>query len=39
VQFSYVKDVVESTDDLQAYAKENLPMDGSPLKKEEKNNK
>ena len=36
---SYVKDVVESTDDLQAYAKENLPMDGSPLKKEEKNNK
>ena len=33
---SYVKEVVENTDDLQAYAKENLSMDGSPLKKEEK---
>ena len=36
---SYVKDVVENTDDLQAYAKENLSMEGSPLKKEEKTNK
>lgn len=33
---SYVKNVVEKTDDLQAYAEENLSMDGSPLKKEEK---
>jgi uncharacterized membrane protein YkvI len=36
---SYVKDVVENTDDLQAYAKENLSMEGSPLKKEEKTDK
>ena len=36
---SYVKDVVENTDDLQTYAEENLSMKGSPLKKEEKNSK
>jgi len=28
--------MIKNTDDLQAYAKENLSMDGSPLKKEEK---
>jgi len=28
--------VVENTDDLQAFAKENLSLEGSPLKKEEK---
>ncbi|WP_303816058.1 hypothetical protein [Selenomonas ruminantium] len=33
---SYVKDVVENTDDLQTYAKENLSMEGSPLKKRKK---
>lgn len=36
---SYVKNVVENTDDLQTYAEENLSMKGSPLKKEEKNSK
>ena len=36
---SYVKDVVENTDDLQTYAEESLSMKGSPLKKEEKTNK
>ena len=35
---AYVEDVVENHDDLQAYAKENLSMDGSPLKKEKRNN-
>ena len=29
---SYVEDVVENTDDLQAYAKENLSMEGAPPK-------
>lgn len=33
---AYVEDVVENHDDLQAYAKENLSMEGSPLKKEKK---
>ncbi len=27
---------MENTDDLQAFAKENLSLEGSPLKKEEK---
>jgi len=30
---SYVKDVVDNTDDLEAYAEEKLSMKGSPLKK------
>ena len=33
---AYVEDVVENHDDLQAYAKKNLSMEGSPLKKEKK---
>lgn len=31
---AYVEEVVENHDDLQAYAKEHLSMEGSPLKKE-----
>ena len=33
---AYVEDVVENHDDLQTYAKKNLSMEGSPLKKEKK---